>query len=289
MPKGAGPFPALVLVHGSGPNNRDEELGPNKPFKDLAWGLASRGIAVLRYDKRSKVHGARILANPKREATITVKEETIDDAVAAAALLQKAKGIDPKRIFILGHSQGGFLMPRIALAAEPPGVAGFISMAGLTRPLDDTILRQMNYMRLLAGEAASSEEETKRIKEVEAAVAKVKALTGTDRGSTAKILGAMPSYWLDLRGYDPAETAKSVKKPMLFLQGGRDYQVQKIDLDNWQAALKDRTDAEFKYYPKLNHLFFAGEGVITPLEYMQKHGSVAEEVVTDIAAFIAKH
>jgi hypothetical protein len=289
MPKGTGLFPAVVLVHGSGPNDRDETLGPNKPFKDLAWGLASRGIAVLRYDKRSKVHQSRILADAKLEATMTVKDETIDDAVAAAALLQIAKGIDPKRVFILGHSQGGFLMPRIALAAEPLGVSGFISMAGLTRPLDDTILRQMNYLRFMAGEAASSEEETKRIKDVEAAVTKVKALTGADRGSTAKILGAMPSYWLDLRGYDPAETAKSVKKPMLFLQGGRDYQVQKVDLDNWSAALKGREDAVFKYYPKLNHLFFAGEGVITPLEYMQKHGSVAEEVVTDIAAWIAKY
>ncbi len=289
MPKGAGPFPALVLVHGSGPNDRDEALGPNKPFKDLAWGLASRGIAVLRYDKRSKVHGARILADAKAEAGMTVKDETIDDALAAAALLIKSKGIDGKRVFILGHSQGGFLMPRIALAAEPLGVAGFVSMAGLTRPLDDTILRQMNYLRFLAGEAASSEEETKRIKDVEAAVAKVKALTAADRGSTVKILGAMPSYWLDLRGYDPAEAAKAVKKPMLFLQGGRDYQVQKVDLDNWQAALKGREDAVFKYYPKLNHLFFAGEGVIMPLEYVQKHGSVAEEVVTDIAAFIAKY
>lgn len=288
-PKGPGPFPGLVLVHGSGPNDRNETLGPNKPFQDLAWGLASRGIAVLRYDKRSKVHGQRILADPKLEATMTVKDETIDDAVAAAALLQKAKGIDPKRVFILGHSLGGFLMPRIALAAEPLGVAGFISMAGLTRSLDDTILRQMNYMRLLAGEAASSEEETKKIKEVESAVAKVKALTGADRGSTAKMLGAMPAYWLDLRGYDPAVTAKSVKKPMLFLQGGRDYQVEKVDLDNWSAALAGREDAAFKYYPKLNHLFFAGEGVITPLEYMQTHGSVAEEVVTDIAAFIARH
>jgi dienelactone hydrolase len=104
IPKGEGPFPALVLVHGSGPNNRDEELGPNKPFKDLAWGLASRGIAVLRYDKRSKVHGARILADPKLEATMTVKDETIDDALAAAALLKKTKKIDGKRIFILGHS-----------------------------------------------------------------------------------------------------------------------------------------------------------------------------------------
>ncbi len=161
MPKGAGPFPGLVLVHGSGPNDRDETLGPNKPFKDLAWGLATRGIAVLRYDKRGKVHGKKILADPKLEAAMTVKDETIDDALAAAALLQKAKGVDPKRVFILGHSLGGFLMPRIALAAEPLRIAGFISMAGLTRPLDDTIVRQMTYLYGLAGNTLSDDDKKK--------------------------------------------------------------------------------------------------------------------------------
>jgi hypothetical protein len=75
---------------------------------------------------------------------------------------------------------------------------------------------------------------------------------------------------------------------MLFLQGGRDYQVQTADLENWKQALASRPDVEFRLSPKLNHLFYAGEGVIVPLEYIQKHGSVAEEVVTDIAAFIAK-
>jgi hypothetical protein len=288
IPTGEGSFPALVLVHGSGPNNRDEELGPNKPFKDLAWGLASRGIAVLRYDKRNKVYGAKILADPKGEAAMTVKDETIDDALVAAAQLKKTKKIDGARIFILGHSQGGFLMPRIALAAEPLGIAGFISMAGLARPLEDTIVRQMEYLYGLAG-GAISDEDKKKLEEIKAAVARIKSLTDADKGSTVKLLGAMPAYWLDLRGYNPPELAKSVKKPMMFLQGGRDYQVQTADLELWKAALGTRKDAEFRLYPKLNHLFYAGEGILTPLEYSQKHGSVAEEVITDIADWIGKH
>ena len=287
-PKGAGPFPALVLVHGSGPNGRDEELGPNKPFKDLAWGLASRGIAVLRYDKRSKVYQAKILADAKLEATMTVKEETIDDALAAAALLEKTKGIDRKRVFILGHSLGGFLMPRIAVEAKALKLAGFISMAGLTRPLDDTILRQMTYLYGLAGSAVS-EDDKKKLEALKSEVAKIKALTDADRSSTTKLMGAMPAYWLDVRGYDPPALAVKVKEPMLILQGGRDYQVTTEDLENWKKALGGRKDVEFHLYPKLNHMFFEGEGIITPLEYMQKHGSVAPYVIDDITAWISKH
>jgi dienelactone hydrolase len=288
MPKGQGPFPGLVLVHGSGPNNRDESLGPNRPFQDLAWGLASRGIAVLRYDKRSKVYGPKIVADPKLEASLTVKEETIEDALAAAALLQKTAGIDPARIFILGHSLGGFLMPRIALAGKPLGIAGFIVMAGLTRPLDATILRQVKYLFGLAG-ASVSDEDKKRLAGVEADVAKIKAFTDADKGSTVKLFGAMPAYWLDLRGYNPPELAKQVSKPMLILQGRRDYQVTTDDFENWKAALGSRPDVEFHLYPKLNHLFFEGQGLIMPTEYMQKHGSVAPYVIDDIANWIKKH
>jgi hypothetical protein len=288
MPKGAGLVPGFVLVHGSGPNDRDETIGPNKPFKDLAWGLAARGIAVLRYEKRNRVYSKKILADPKLEAMMTVKDEVIDDALSAAALLQRTKGVDPKRVFILGHSLGGFLIPRIALAAEPLGLAGFVSMAGLTRPLDDTIVRQMTFLYGLAGNTLT-DDDRKKLEDLKAEVAKIKALTDADRGSTMKLVGAMPAYWLDLRGYDPPGTAKSIRAPMLFLQGGRDYQVTPDDLENWKKALGSRSDVEFRLYPKLNHLFFEGEGIIMPLEYVQKHGSVAPYVVADIADWIAKH
>jgi hypothetical protein len=104
LPVGNGPFPAIVLVHGSGPNDRDETQGPNRPFQDLAWGLASQGIAVLRYDKRSRVHPGKLTAL----ANLTVKDETIDDALAAVALLRETPEIDPKRKMLTTPARATF-------------------------------------------------------------------------------------------------------------------------------------------------------------------------------------
>lgn len=283
VPKGAGPFPGLVLVHGSGPNDRDETIGPNRPFKDLAWGLASRGIAVLRYDKRTKVHGARIVAEPKLFSTLTVKEEVIDDAVEAFKVLLLDKRVDPGRAAILGHSLGGMLIPRIALAAEKLKPAGFIIMAGLTRPLEETMMSQFKYLFALNGPL--SEESKKQLQDYQTQVDKIKALKASDIGSQERYFFASPAYWLDMRGYYPPEVAVRVEHPMLILQGGRDYQVTTEDFDNWKKALGGRSDVTSKLYPKLNHLFFEGQGLITPNEYQYTHGSVAKYVIDDIVAW----
>jgi len=164
LPNGAGPFPGVVLVHGSGGNDRDESLGATKPFRDLALGLASNGIAVLRYDKRTKLY-------PEKLGThFTVKDETIDDALAAVEVLRKQDNIDKKRIFVLGHSLGGMLVPRIAKLDQ--NVAGFIIMAGPTKPLEDAILEQSIYLFSLNGPISKPDEQ--RLARIKEQVAKVR-------------------------------------------------------------------------------------------------------------------
>lgn len=274
VPAGPGPFPAVVLVHGSGPNDRDESVEGAKPFRDLAWGLASRGVAVLRYEKRTRQHGHKLGS----VANFTVREETVDDAVLAAALLRGTTGIDPARVFVLGHSLGAMMVPRIG--AQDPKAAGFIVMAGAVRGLEDIIVEQVTYIAGLDGTV--TDEEKKQIDGLRQEVAKVKAL---QPGATGAALGAPASYWLDLRGYNPAEAAKALGKPMLILQGGRDYQVTPDTLDAWKKSLADRKDVTFKLYPKLNHLFIEGEGPSGPEEY-SKPGHVAETVVADVAEWV---
>ena len=274
-------LPALVLVHGSGPNDRDETILANKPFRDLAWGLATEGIAVLRYEKRTKEYAAKLVANGIRD--LTVKEETIDDALSAAAQLRKTEGIDPKRVFVLGHSLGGLVAPRIGQA--DPKLAGLIILAGSTRPLEDHMVEQTRYLLSLRGNP--SEEEQAKINELVVEAAKVKKLTASDASSSTLVLNAPPQYWLDLRQHDPLAAAKTLKQPLLILQGGRDYQVTEADFNGWKSALGSQPGVTFKLYPKLNHLFMAGEGKSTPSEY-ERPGHMAESVIADIAEWILK-
>jgi len=283
VPNGPGPFPAVILVHGSGPEDQDETIGPNRPFKDLAWGLASRGIAVLRYDKRTLRYASRLRLD---SGSFTVRDETIDDARAAVALAAVQPEIDRKRIFVLGHSLGGSMAPRIAQGDKR--VAGLVLMGGGTRPLEEVIVEQLRYVASLAPGGASAGET--RIRDAERAVREIKdpALTPT---TMVNVLGtSIPgSYFLDLRGYHPEQAAAALGLPILVLQAARDFQVTMADFEAWKAALARGPGATFKLYPGLFHLFMpsstSGTGLGSPADY-ERPGHVAAPVIADIAGWI---
>jgi dienelactone hydrolase len=273
VPKGDGPFPAVVLVHGSGPQDRDETIGLAKPFRDLAWGLATRGIAVLRYEKRTKQHAAKVL----EAKSFSVKEETTDDALAAAELLRRTPPVDPKRVFVVGHSQGAMMAPKMALA--DPSLAGIVLLAAPSRPLEDVMLEQTraglrNREKLPAAEVQLLES----LQKVALLIKDGKLTDETPRGD---LLGATARYWKSLTGYSATADALRVDRPMLILQGEADTDVSMVDFKGWQTEMAGRKNATLKSYPKLSHLF-------TPGGPPGKPTHVSPDVVSDIAEWV-KH
>jgi hypothetical protein len=275
LPRGAGPFPAVVLVHGSGPSDADASQGPSKIFKDLAWGLGSRGVAVLRYVKRTRQAPGGVAS---------VKEEVLDGAEAAVDLALHTREIDPRRVVVVGHSQGGYLAPR--LAAETPAVAALVLLAGPSRPLQDSLLDQLTYLQKLD---PGSEEKKRLVEAARAFKRKIEdpALRPEEAVDLPGGAAEEGRYFLALRGYRPTEVAAGLSIPILVLQGDRDYQVTTPDFEGWRRALGGRPNVELKRYPGLNHLFIAGTRAPRPAEY-ETPGHVDAQVVNDLAAFVGR-
>jgi dipeptidyl aminopeptidase/acylaminoacyl peptidase len=281
LPDGAaGPLPAVVMVHGSGPSNMDERVMKLTPFRDLAEGLAELGVASLRYDKRTFVH-ARKMA----KTCVTVKEETIEDALLAIALLKKDPRIDPERIFLLGHSMGAMLAPQID--AEGGDVKGLILMAGTPYRLEEVVLRQLQqsgggnpilgriigleyriYAKKFAGLYEMPDEEAKK----------------------KKFAGSMSLYYFKEMGRKTAaDYLLESAKPALILQGGKDFQVlAEDDFRKFRELLAGRENTVFKLYPELNHLFVPGiyQDILKASKEYKVERHIGREVTGDIAAFI---
>lgn len=257
MPAGVDVYPIAVLVHGSGALDRDETIEQNTPFAEIAHGLCKRGIATLRYDKRTFVYPQAV------QNGITLSEETLDDAVSAIRLAESLAG--GGKVFVIGHSLGAMCAPWIATLA--PQTAGIVMMAAPARPLADLIVEQTDY---LMPSGASQE-----YKDEQVAAFKVR----------------MPHYFEgEIKDYDQVETARSLTLPILILQGERDYQVRMTDYRMWQQALAGKPNVETHSYPSLHHLFHVSHSdteLSSPMDYFEK-GEIPAQVIDDIADFIKR-
>jgi pimeloyl-ACP methyl ester carboxylesterase len=275
VPKAPAAVPAVVFLSGSGPNDRDETIGPNKPFLDIARGLGDRGIATLRFDKRTHAQ--------KDKAKATLAAEYYEDAAAAILALGSAPGIDPKRLFVLGHSEGAMVAPKVARDAG--GVRGVVLMAPAVRPIDAVIIDQTEFGAKLLGQSADDlAEQTKNLRDE---FAKVKDPASPDGPS---VLGAPRSYWREVLALDVVKSVQDAKVPMLVLQGDKDIQVRKdLDFDALRSAVgEDGGRVSYTSFPDLNHLFIRVEGRSSGAEYGIP-GRVDPAVVSRIADWILAH
>ena len=279
VPKGEGPFPAVILLQGSGSSDKDESVGSLKPFRDIAEGLAAQGVAVYRFDKRTYVYGMKMAL----DKNITLEDEYIEDAVNAVRLVAGQEKIDPSRIYVLGHSLGGNAIPAVARALEsaPVKACGFIMLAASPRPLDVLMREQYDFLYSLMPEITEEQqaEKDKLFAELDK-LQDIDSLSENDR-----VAGTYSAYWKWLAAYDAAAVAREITRPVLLLQGEEDYQVTMADFALWQEALEGKDNWQFRSYPGLTHTFVPGQKAEGAAVYTRE-GKVDAGVISDIASFV---
>lgn len=280
MPATAQGVPGVVLVHGSGPGTIDMNVGGSTIFRDVAWGLAKRGIAVIRYEKRPTAHPAFFA---DRGSPPTLDEEFREDAIAAIRLLASDPRVDTTRLYVLGNSLGGILAPGIANRA---GLAGSITVSSSPRDIGEIIIDQGEYVASLPDSDAARRARAQQVIENGR-----RLLAITDESDPTEIIhGQTVSFWRDMKRIQPIEeigrlTARGGRA--LISHGGRDYLIIEADWKRWSDSLVGRRNVDLRVYANLNHIMQEGEGRMTPAEY-QWTRPVSSAWITDIGNWILR-
>lgn len=279
IPAGKGPFASVVLVSGSGPNDQDETIGPNKPFRDLAEGLAARGFVVLRYEKRTHAY-----PDVSQKENFTVDQEVTDDALAAIDALRGQPEVDPARVYLVAHSFGAMLAPRIA--QRDGRISALVLMAPPADPPEQDILRQLRY--LAATGQMNADAATHSITQLEQGIQNIrKAETG--RGDTpdpASLPFGLPiAYWKSVDDLQPLADAKKLRIPLFVLRGDHDYNVTAKAFGSWKAAIADRSGSRATTYADLGHIFTPATGTPGPKDTLAA-SHVSKKVIDDIADWL---
>lgn len=292
IPAGAGPHPAVILISGSGAQDRDETIFNHKPFHVLADHLSRNGIAVLRYDDRGvgKSNGDRSQAT---------SVDYSEDAEGGLDFLAKRKDIDPKRIGFLGHSEGGLIAPMVAV--RRPETAFIVLMAGSGVDGEQILYEQGQAVLKAQGASQERMAAQRQIQEQmfgivrsepdpEAAAAKLKAVLGGSPAAEQSIQNVTSMWFRYFLTYNPQPVLEKVKCPVLALNGSLDTQVvASQNLPAIEAALKrgGNEDFEIALMPGLNHLMqTAKTGAIG--EYGQIEETMAPAALDRIMKWLRK-
>ena len=274
--------PAVVFVHGSGSSNMDEKVGKLTPFKDLAEGLAQLGIASVRYDKRSFAHPFKIL----REKIITVKEETIEDAIRATELLKRDSRIDKDNIFIAGHSMGGMLAPRID--AEGGNYKGLILMAGSPRRLEEIMLDQ-NEAVIRSGKGLLQWFVKTQVAKISTMFEGMYELSDEEAKKKKVGNGTTLYYFKEMGEHQSSNYLLKLEKPILIMQGEKDFQATlENDFAAYKELLEDKKNVTFKVYENLNHLFVPSVygNIMKAMKEYKVEQHIGKNVIKDLADWI---
>lgn len=293
-PEGERKFPAVLMITGSGPQNRDEELFGHKPFLVIADALTKAGYAVLRTDDRG-IGGTGGKLDDANYADLTA------DAAAGVAFLRGRSDIDPARVGLFGHSEGGYLAPLVA-ARPDSGVAFVIAMAGPAVSGADILTEQTRLIGAANGTPAEELDKSVRqtaeisallqagdIEGAKALARKQNAESPPEQRATDEQIDAsMTTYFASLIAYDPAPALRALRMPVLAFYGGKDLQVPPGQSEApMRANLADNPDATVHVFPGLNHLMQpAGTG--SPKEYVEIETSVAPEVLTYVTDWLTQ-
>ena len=296
IPSGKGPFPAVLLMAGSGPHDRDETVFGHKPFLVLADYLTRNGIVVLRADKR----GVGKSGGNYSQAVIS---DFASDAEAGIAYLKTRPEVDVRHIGLLGHSEGGVEAPMVAV--NNPDVSFVVMMAGMGVPTDQLLPEQARLIAQASGQKADEIEKALAIqRQILAAVEKDKDDATLAKDVRAIMAGTVPEAQMDLQirtvsspwfrsllTYDPAPMLARLTCPVLVLNGEKDLQVPpEQNLPPIRKALETGGNKNFEIveYPGLNHLFQpAKTGAIS--EYAEIEQTMSPAVLEKISSWILKH
>lgn len=272
--------PVVVMVQGSGQSDYNETIGGahNKPFADLAHGLAEWGIASIRYHKRFFQHPPQ---SAEAVAAITVEQEVTDDVQAAIQWAVADERLDSERIYGLGHSMGGYLMPRIA--ADNDQLRGMIVMAGPFRSVP-VILAEQKRCLLEMNTFLSPKQKAQANDEIDRELARL-----ADNDEQATVFGQPMLYWNSLK-QDQHVLLAQLERPILILQGENDFQVDgQQELAWWRQALKGKAQATFCMYPGLSHLLMPAPDRQFDMSLYDQPAHVHRQVIADIAHWIAQN